>query len=73
MEITLEQLENLLNEQKRLCRAEFEDAWRESQIFADLLKLDPEEKVMQRIQEPRDRILSASYPSDFNVLKKYIV
>lgn len=71
--LTIEQLEELLWQQKNSCKHTFEKLWKSSGIRAELLKLDPEEKILNQMHEVRDLIPSADFPEDFNVLKKYNV
>lgn len=72
IEISIKQLEQLLNEQKSLCRNHFDKVWRDSEMVKQMEKLDPEKKVINMMHEVRDPILGAEFPSDFLVLKKYI-
>jgi hypothetical protein len=71
MEISIKQLEKLLDRQKQLCRLHFYQVWQDSGMLAELKKIDKEEKVAHQIHEVSDRILSAEYPNDFEVLKKH--
>lgn len=72
MEITIEQLEQLLNEQKILCRHHFYKTWLESELVDELKKIDCGDRILNKIHEVRDPIINADYPADFNVLKKYL-
>lgn len=71
MEITLEQLESLLSQQKSLCRFEFEKEWEKSEILKDIKTIDIEGKIYNKIHWVRDAILRADVPDDVKVLKKY--
>lgn len=71
MEISIKQLEQLLEQQKSLCKIKFEEVWIKSDLVKELKKIDPDEKIINKMHEVRDPIVNADYPNDFNVLKKY--
>ncbi|KAA2223022.1 hypothetical protein [Chryseobacterium sediminis] len=71
--LTIEQLQDLLNQQKSQCRFEFEGLWKNSEIRKELMQLDPEEKILNKMHEVRDKIALASFPEEFRVLLKYNV
>ncbi|NML70049.1 hypothetical protein HHL23_09570 [Chryseobacterium sp. RP-3-3] len=71
--LTIEQLQDLLNQQKTQCKFEFEGLWRNSDIRKELMLLDPEEKILNSMHEVRDKIVLAEFPDDFKVLLKYNV
>lgn len=69
--LTIDQLQDLLMQQKYICKYEFEQLWKNSNIRKDLMSLDPDEKILMGIHEVRDKIPGAEFPEDFKVLKKY--
>lgn len=70
MEVTVSQLEDLLFEQKAICRNEFQKIWDESRMKQELLKIDGGDKIAMMIHEVRDDILNSKFPSEFLVIKK---
>lgn len=71
MNITIEQLEQLLAEQRHLCKVQFEKEWRNSEILKEIIALDPEEIIANKIHWVRDTIPQAELPNDAQVLIKY--
>lgn len=71
MNITVEQLESLLNQQISECRQHFVKVWDESEFKKDLIEIDKKKVLENRIHEVRDRILGASFPEEFKIIKKY--
>lgn len=69
--LTIEQLEEMLIQQKFNCKETFDKLWRSSEVRAKLKELDPEEKILNKMYEVRDSIPSADFPNDFKVLSKY--
>jgi len=72
MNISIEQLEHLLNQQKHNCRKNFEEAWRSSEMVEDMLKTDPNREIINKIHLVWDAILCAELPNDVEVLKNYL-
>jgi hypothetical protein len=73
MEITIEQLQKLLDRQKLLCKQKFDEVWWKSDLVKELTKIDPGERIVNKVHEVRDPIMDADYPNDFYVLEKYKV
>ena len=71
MEISIEQLEYLLCQQRNLCREQFEIEWKRSEILSEIIKIDPTGKIANKIHWVRDAIPSANIPNDVIILKKY--
>ena len=72
MEISIEQLEQLLAEQRYECKLQFEKEWRNSEILKEIIAVDPEEKIANKIHRVRDAIPNAELPDEVKVLKKYL-
>ncbi len=71
MNISIEQLEQLLSEQRYLCKEKFVAEWRKSEILKDIIAIDPKEVIANKIHWVRDEICSADIPNDVKVMKKY--
>ncbi len=71
MNITVEQLEQLLNQQKSECRQHFVKIWDKSEFKKDLTEIDKKNILENRIYEIRDGIYGAEYPEEFKIIKKY--
>ena len=71
MEITIDQLEHLLNQQRSNCIGILETEWRKSEYRANIVANTPDDFRIEQWHEVRDSIHSASYPDDFLILKKY--
>lgn len=67
LELTIPQLEALLNEQKRVISEQITRNLSVYSFFADLSGNSEEVR-----NELRQECLKSDYPNDFNVLKKYL-
>lgn len=71
MNISVEQLEQLLNQQMFQCKQHFVKIWDESEFKKDLIEIDKKKVLENRIHEIRDRICGSEFPDEFKIIKKY--
>ncbi len=71
MEITLKQLNELIEDQRYLCRKHFGDVFEKSDLRKAIRVVDPNEKIFQLFSRLNDEFLKAPFPGDLNVLNKY--
>ncbi len=71
MNISVEQLEDILNQQKQECRRHFVEIWDKSEFKKDLIELDKKKILENRIYEIRDGMIGADFPEEFKIIKKY--
>ncbi len=71
MDISVEQLEALLKEQKQICAQYAERMYNGSEFKRKLSELDTNKTLENKFHEIRDSISKAQFPNDFDVIKKY--